>query len=261
MVDFQGVSRLYVRRGGGAAVHALRDVTFQVAAGELVLVTGPTGAGKSTVLRLICGEERPSEGRLVVDGEDVPTLGRRGRARLRRRLGVVLEDSQLLGDRTVLGNVALVLWALGGGLRAARARALESLEEAGLASRASAFPRELTASERQRLLIARALAGDPCLLLVDEPTAGLDAEATRAVVAMFRDARDQGTTVVVASQLSALAVVLGARTLVLEEGRLRPGPVVAVDRVAPAPPSPPSRTDARPGVGEGSEKEAPKVRG
>src|SRR5262245_44235554 len=199
MVDFQGVSRLYARRAGSPAVHALHDASFQVAPGELVLVTGPTGAGKSTVLRLISGEERPSAGRLVVDGENVARLGRRGLARLRRRLGIVPAAGRLLWDRTALGNVALVLSALGAGPRAARERALESLEEAGLAPKAKALPRELTAGERQRLLIARALAGDPALLLADEPTATLDAEATRAVVALFRDAREQGTTVVIAS--------------------------------------------------------------
>jgi cell division transport system ATP-binding protein len=259
MVDFQGVSRLYARRAGGAVVHALRDATFQVAPGELVLVTGPTGAGKSTVLRLICGEERPSEGRLVVDGDDVATLGRRGLARLRRRLGIVPAAGRLLGDRTVLGNVALVLSALGAGPRHARARALEALEEAGLATRAKALPRELTAGELQRLLIARALAVDPCLLLADEPTAALDAEATRAVGAVLRDARDQGVTVVVASQLSALAAELGARTLVLDEGRLRADLPAPPDRVPPTPPSPPPAAGRR--VGQRGESEAPSTRG
>jgi len=264
MVDFQGVSRLYAHRAGGPVVRALRDVSFQVTPGELVLVTGPSGAGKSTVLRLICGEERPSQGRLVVDGEDVGALGRRGLARLRRRLGVVPADGRLLGDRTILGNIALVLRALGAGRRDARTRALESLEEAGLASRVKAFPRELTAGERQRLLIARALAGDPCLLLADEPTAALDGVAARAVVDLLRGARDGGTTVVVASQVSALATELGARTLVLEEGRLCAEPAVTANRVPPTPPSPQPKAEGRPTVGQGGGgggREVPNTRG
>lgn len=224
MVEFRGVSKLYVPRAGGPVIRALTEASFQVAQGEVVVLAGPAGAGKSTVLRLVAGEERPSQGRLLVDGEDVGALGRRGVARLRRRLGVVSQDPRLLGDHTVFGNVALVLRALGASLREARARAREALREAGLAARANAFPGELTAAERRRLALARALAGGPRLLLVDEPTAGLDATATAGIVELLRGARARGTTVLVATQADGLARALGARTLVLGDGRLRDGP-------------------------------------
>src|SRR5262245_54380409 len=223
MVDFRGVSKLYVRRGGGPAVHALSDATFEVTRGELVLVTGPSGAGKSTLIMLACGEERPSQGQVFIDGEDVGALGRRGLARLRRRLGIAPQDGRLLAERTVLANVAFVLHALGARRRDAHTRGLEALRDAGLVAKASAFPRELTAGERQRLVIARALASAPDLLLADEPTAALDAAAAREVVDLLRSARDRGAAVLVASQASGLAAELGARTLVLEQGRLRAG--------------------------------------
>jgi ABC-type methionine transport system ATPase subunit len=108
MVEFRAVSKLYVRRTGGPAVTALADCSLQVAAGEAVVVSGPPGAGKSTLLRLAAGEERPTQGRLLVDGDDAGSLGRRGLARLRRRLGLLLAEPGLLADRTALDNVALV---------------------------------------------------------------------------------------------------------------------------------------------------------
>src|SRR5512132_2749827 len=109
MVEFRGVSKVYMRRAGGAVVHALADATFEVGAGEIVVLSGPTGSGKSTVLRLATGQERPSEGRVLVDGAHVGALGRRALAGLRRGLGILPAESLLLPDRTVFGNVALVL--------------------------------------------------------------------------------------------------------------------------------------------------------
>lgn len=223
MVEFRAVSKLYVPRTGGPVVRALVDASFLIAPGEMVVLTGPAGAGKSTVLRLVAGEERASQGRLVVDGEDVGALGRLRLARLRRRLGIVPREPRLLADRTAYGNVALVLHALGASRRDGRAGALRALRDAGLASRVNAHPDELTAGERRRLLLARALAGAPRLLLADEPAAGLDAAARRAVVELLRAARDRGTTVLVTAPPDGLAGELGARTLWLEDGRLRGG--------------------------------------
>src|SRR5581483_8664441 len=128
MVEFRGVSKLYVRRGG-PVVAALSAVAFDVAPRELVVVAGPPGAGKSTLLRLAAGEERPTQGRVVVDGDDVGRLGRRGVARLRRRLGILPAEPRLLADRSVLANVALVLRARGASRRAARAGAAAALRE------------------------------------------------------------------------------------------------------------------------------------
>ncbi len=225
MVELRGVSKVYVPRPGGRAIQALTDVSFQVAAGELVVLSGPTGCGKSTVLRLLCGEERASQGAILVNGEDVGALPRRGVARLRRRLGVVPQEARLLGDRTVFGNVAVVLRALGASRRDARARALAALREAGLAGRANAFPRELAAGERQRLLVARALAGVPALLLADEPLmafgGALDGPAAQEVFDLLRGAQARGATVLVATQAAGLADALKARPVFLDGGRVR----------------------------------------
>jgi cell division transport system ATP-binding protein len=225
MVEFRAVSKLYARRAGGPVVPALSDATFRVEPGELVVLAGPSGAGKSTVLRLASGLERPSAGRLVVDGEDLDTLGRRGLLRLRRRLGIVPQEPGLLDERTAFGNLTLVLRALGASRGEARRRSLRALREVGLAARANAFPGELTASERCRLALARALAGGPRLLLVDEPTTGLDHAAVREVLEVLRAAHARGTTVLVAAGAPGLAGELGARALFLAEGRLRGGTV------------------------------------
>ncbi len=221
MVEFRGVSKVYIRRAGGPVVHALADATFAVGPGDIVVLSGPTGSGKSTLLRLVAGEERASQGCVVVDGEDVATLGRRGLARLRRRLGIVPAEPRLLSDRTAFGNVALVLRALGASRRTARANGLAALREAGLAAKANAFPSELTVAERRRLCLARALAGGPRLLLADEPAAGLDEPAAQEVVDLLRRAHGQGATLLVATRAAGLAADLGARALTVEGGRVR----------------------------------------
>ena len=223
VVELRGVSKVYVRRGGGR-VQALRGASLHVGAGELVVLAGPSGAGKSTLLRLLTGEERPTEGRVRMDGEDIGTL-RRGRlARLRRQMGVVPQEPRLVADRSALGNVTLVLRALGMAAAEARARSLEALRDAGLAACATAFPGELAAGERRRLVLARAVAPAPRLLLADEPTAMLDEVATREVAELLRAVQAGGTTVVVATRDPALAAALKARVLSVEGGRVSEGP-------------------------------------
>lgn len=223
MIEIRGVSKAYGRRGGGG-VKALRDASVQVGAGELVVLVGPSGAGKSTLLRLVTGEERPTGGSVLVDGEDVGAL-RRGRlARLRRQMGVVPQEPRFADDRTALGNVTLVLRALGMPTAEARARGLEALRDVGLAARATAFPHELAAGERRRLALARAVAPVPRLLLADEPTAMLDEVAAREVAELLRAVQAGGATVVVATRDPAFAAALKARVLTVEGGRVSEAP-------------------------------------
>jgi ABC-type ATPase involved in cell division len=219
MVEFQRVSKLY-RRRGGAAVPALVDITASIGAGELVVVTGPTGAGKSTLLRLVYGAERPSRGVVRVDGEDVAGLGWRGRARLRRRLGVVPQGGGLLAERTVLGNLTVALQALGVPRAEIVARARQTLGAAGLGEALRARPGELSGGERERLALARALVGAPRLLVLDEPVPTLAGAALAGVAGLVRAARSAGATVLVATQCGELAAGLGGRRLRLEAGRL-----------------------------------------
>jgi cell division transport system ATP-binding protein len=221
MLEFRGVSKVYGRAAGGR-VEALVDVSFEVKPAELAVLVGPGGSGKSTLLRLVTGEERPTRGCVLVDGVEVGTLGGRGLARLRRGLGVLAEDGVLLPDRTALGNVTLILRALGAGRAVARERALAALVEVGLGPARNALPQELAAGERRRVLLARALAPRPRLLLADEPTAQLDATDAGLVVALLRSLPGRGTTCLVATQEPDLARALESRVLTLAAGRLRP---------------------------------------
>lgn len=220
MVELRGVSKVYTRAAGGR-VEALVDASVQIGPGEVAVVSGPSGSGKSTLIRLLYGEERPSQGTVLVAGASVGTLGRGHLARLRRRLGVIPQDRRLLADRTVFGNVTFVLRALGIPRRQVRPRALEALREVGLAAKPTALPAELAQGERQRLLLARALAMAPSLLLADEPTDMLDDVAAGEVLALLRAVHARGTTVVVASHVPGLATQLGGHSLILEGGRLR----------------------------------------
>jgi cell division transport system ATP-binding protein len=221
MLELRSVSKVYGRAAGGR-VEALADLTFEVKPTELAVVVGPVGAGKSTLLRLVTGEERPTRGAVLVDGAEVGTLGARGLARLRRSLGVVSQDGQLLPDRTALGNLTFVLRALGAGRAEARDRALAALVEVGLGPVRNALPHELAAGERRRVLLARAVATRPRLLLADEPTAMLDAPAAAVVGALLRSLPPRGTTCVVTTQSVELARALEGRVLQLAAGRLRP---------------------------------------
>jgi cell division transport system ATP-binding protein len=221
MVAFHGVSKVYAR-ARGRRVQALAGVSFELQAGELGVLVGPAGAGKSTVLRLITGEERPTRGEVVVDGVDVASLGSRGLARLRRFIGVVPHRGVLIEDRTALGNVAFVLRALGAGPAGARRDARQALAEVGLDGARGALARELSETERRRLLLARALATDPRLLLADEPTTGLEPAARTELAAVLRAAHRRGITCLVATQAGDLAAALAGRALRLEAGRLRP---------------------------------------
>ncbi|HWC03400.1 MAG TPA: ATP-binding cassette domain-containing protein [Methylomirabilota bacterium] len=226
MLELRGVSKVY-RRAAGGRVEALADLSFEVKPTELAVLVGPGGAGKSTLLRLITGEERPTRGVVLVAGTDVGALGARGLARLRRSLGVVSPGGRLLADRTALGNLTFVLRALGTGSSEARERALAALTEVGLGAARSALPHELAAGECHRVMLARALATRPRLLLADEPTAILDAAAAAMVVTVLRGLSLRGTTCLVATRAVEVARALEGRTLELTAGRLRPegGPV------------------------------------
>lgn len=218
MIELQGVWKTYAV--GPVQVHALSDVSFRVSRGEFVILTGPSGAGKTTLLRLFYGEERPSEGDVVVLDEDVPALGRSGLATLRRSIGVVFQDARLLPGRTVYENIAFVLRALGTPRGEITTRVFDALRAVGLSSRARSYPAQLSQGEAQRAALARAIVRKPPLLLADEPTGNLDEAMAAEIHDVIKEIWAAGTTVVLATHQSRLAAVLRRRTLVLKGGRL-----------------------------------------
>lgn len=222
MVEFSHVSKVYARAGGGT-VSALADVTFTVGKGEMVCLVGPSGAGKTTALRLVYGEEVPTDGEVVVAGEDLSQLGSGALRHLRRRIGIVFQDGRLLADRTVAGNVAFVLRVLGTPRSEVRERVSEALQSVGLQRRPNARPVELSAEGRQRVAIARALVADPLLLVADEPTGPLDERAAGEILELLKGVQARGTTVLLATHHRAVAERLRCRILRIENGRVKEG--------------------------------------
>jgi len=199
---------------------ALKDVTLQVAKGEFVFLTGHSGAGKSTILKLVYAEERPTSGEVKVSGVNVTQLRPRDVPLLRRRLGIVFQDFRLLEDRTAEENVAFALEVTGARESAIPARVMRVLSQVGQAAKAHAYPRELSGGEQQRVTIARALVNEPTVLLADEPTGNLDERASRGVFQLLRDINASGTAVVMATHNLELVRQTSYRVVELQHGAM-----------------------------------------
>src|SRR5256884_2597024 len=190
MIKFTNVFKAFPKGG-----LALKDVSFHIAKGEFVFLTGHSGAGKSTVLKLIYAEEPATSGEVRVSGFNLAEARRKDIPRLRRRLGIVFQDFRLLEDRTAEENVAFALEVTGARRASIPARVMRVLTQVGLAAKAQAYPRELSGGEQQRVAIARALVNEPTVLLADEPTGNLDERATRGGFQLLRDINASGTAV------------------------------------------------------------------
>jgi len=219
VLALRDVSRRY-DDGAAAEVAALSSVTFSVAAGELVAVMGPSGSGKSTLLQLAGGLDRPTSGRVIVDGQDLAELAPRRLAALRRRrVGYVFQRLNLIPSLTALENVMLPLELDGSGAKAARAAAAAALEEAGFSGAASRHPDDLSGGEQQRVAIARAIVGERALLLADEPTGALDTVAGEAILELLSARRDAGAAVVLVTHEPRFAG-WADRVVFLRDGRI-----------------------------------------
>ncbi len=216
MIRFTKVSKQYANSGDSI----LRDVGFHVPRGEFVFLTGHSGAGKSTILKLMYAQERPSSGDVRVAGFAIGTLGRDDVPRLRRKLGIVFQDFGLLEDRTAAENIAFALEVTGARADVIPNRVRRVLDQVGLATKAGSFPRELSGGEQQRVAIARALVNDPPVLLADEPTGNLDERATRGIYQLLCDINTAGTVVVMATHDLDLVRSAGHRVIELRDGML-----------------------------------------
>jgi cell division transport system ATP-binding protein len=199
---------------------AVKELSFRIAKGEFAFLTGHSGAGKSTILKLISADLRPTHGELKVSGFSIGDLAAREVPKLRRRLGIVFQDFRLLQDRTAEENIAFALEVTGARPDTIPTRVHRVLTQVGLASRGRAYPTELSGGEQQRVGIARALVNDPPILLADEPTGNLDERASRGVFQLLRDINAGGTCVVLATHELALVRQTQYRVLELREGAL-----------------------------------------
>ena len=220
--------RLARRYGAGeAAVDALREASFAIAEGEFVAIMGPSGSGKSTLMHLIGLLDRPTSGRLSLLGQDTTRLGHDALALLRnRRIGFLFQAYNLLPRSTTAENVELPLLYAGLDRRERRLKARAALEAVGLAHRADHWPSELSGGEQQRAAIARALVGDPTLILADEPTGALDSKSGLRILAAFQVLNRAGRTIVMVTHDAHVA--RHARRVL----RLRDGELVGDERVA-----------------------------
>ena len=215
ILRLSGVTKEYPRSGV-----AVKNISFEVSKGEFVFLVGHSGAGKSTLLKLLSMSERPTKGEVKISGYSSATLKPRELPQLRRRLGIVFQDFRLLPDRTAEQNIAFALEVIGTPRASIAPRVARLLTQVGLASKATAFPHELSGGEQQRVAIARALANDPFVLLADEPTGNLDDRATHAVYLLLREINASGTAVIMATHDVALIQRAGMRFLELEQGEL-----------------------------------------
>jgi len=209
---------------GAETIHILRGLSFRIAAGEWVALTGPSGSGKSTLLGILAGLDTPSSGSVRLDGEEIGDLPERRLARLRnRKIGVVFQSFNLIGSLTALENVEAPLHVHASQSRA-REAAVEMLERVGLADRLRHRPHQLSGGQQQRVAIARALATRPSILVADEPTGNLDSTTGRLVLDLLADLRTElGLTLVVATHDPDVAS-RADRILHLVDGRLSPAP-------------------------------------
>ena len=216
MITLDRVGKRYT---GGQ--QALANLSFSLERGELAFITGHSGAGKSTLLKLILGIERPSGGRLIVNGADLGAMTAKDLPAHRRQIGTVFQDHQLLNDRSVFDNVALPLEISGFDRRDSQRRVRAAPATVGLLSKETLNPAALSGGEQQRVGIARAVVNTPKLILADEPTGNLDPALSAEIMEVFARFMSVGVTLLVASHDTALIESLGYRTLTLEQGKLK----------------------------------------
>ncbi|HEX4240929.1 MAG TPA: cell division ATP-binding protein FtsE [Steroidobacteraceae bacterium] len=199
---------------------ALAGVSFKIERGEMVFLTGHSGAGKSSILKLVALIERPTRGHVLVHGQSTGALGARSIPAFRRKLGVVFQDHKLLNDRPVSDNVALPLIITGLPRREVDKRMRAALDQVGLLGKEKLKPLELSTGEQQRVGIARAIVAKPDLLIADEPTGNLDPDLALEIMKLFKRFNEVGVTVVIASHDVHLIEHVGARRIVLADGRV-----------------------------------------
>ncbi|MBU2865051.1 cell division ATP-binding protein FtsE [Reinekea marina] len=219
MIHFDQVSKRY---DGG--FEALSSVSCSIEKGEMVFLTGHSGAGKSTFLNLLTAIEKPSSGQIRVDGQQLNTLTKRDIAFYRRKVGIVHQDHQLIMDQSVFNNVAQPLLIAGEAPNEVKRRVRAALDKVGLLSKEKFNPVQLSGGEQQRVGIARAVVKKPDLILADEPTGNLDPELSRDIMNLFRQFNEVGTTVLIASHDLGLIARLDYRVLSLNQGKLLASP-------------------------------------
>lgn len=215
MIFLSNVSKEYKKTG----VRALNNITIHIKEGEFVYIIGPTGSGKSTLIKLLDGEEIPDSGRVEVAGVNVGKLKHRQVPFYRRKIGVVFQDFRLLPKLTVFENIAFALEVVGKNRREIRARVREVLRLVDLESKAKSLPSELSGGQQQRVVIGRAIANSPKVLIADEPTGNLDPDKSKEIIQLLEKINEEeGTTILMVTHDSNIVDTIKKRTIALESG-------------------------------------------
>ena len=199
---------------------ALIDITLDISKNDFVFITGPSGAGKTTLLKLLYLAESVSEGQVLIDGMNLSRVPRKRIPFLRRKFGIIFQDYKLIASRTVFENVSLVLEASGKKRRLIQKKVRSVLRLVGMEDRQNALPPSLSGGEQQRIAVARAIVGDPKIILADEPTGSLDDDSANIIMDLLNGVHIRGTTVVIATHDKDLIKKTGGRVLLLRQGRL-----------------------------------------
>lgn len=215
LISFRNVSKIY-----GDGTHALDDISFTVSSGEFVFLVGPSGVGKTTILRLLIRHLLPTTGKIHIDEVEVTKLPRSRIPKLRRKVGMIFQDFKILFDKTVAENVAIALEILGNTRGEIDKKVTEVLHLVGLDDKTNYFPIQLSAGELQRAAIARAIVGGPRVLLADEPTGNLDPATSWEILKILNEVNKLGTTIVMATHNVDIVNSMKKRVISMKKGKI-----------------------------------------
>lgn len=218
MISFQKVTKIY--HSDGRSITALKDVSFEIKPKEFVSIVGRSGAGKTTLFRLLMAEEKPTEGSILFEGQDVHRISSGRLPFIRRKIGAIFQDYKLLSSKTAYGNITYIMEVMGASDKEIKSTVPQVLELVGLDQRANNFPEELSGGEKQRVAIARAMVHRPDVILADEPTGNLDPIHTQEIIRLLTKINEMGTTVVLATHNKEIVNGLKKRVVTLEWGQI-----------------------------------------
>ncbi|MDD2979493.1 MAG: cell division ATP-binding protein FtsE [Hespellia sp.] len=213
MIELKDVTKEYSK-----GIAALNGVSVTIEQGEFVFVVGDSGSGKSTLIKLIMKELDPTEGTIVVNGQDLKRMRHRNIAKFRRGIGVVFQDFRLLKDRNIYENIAFALRVTETSTRVIKRKVPAALSLVGLAQKYKSFPKELSGGEQQRVAIARAIVNEPAILLADEPTGNLDPTNSWEIMSLLKEANERGTTVLVVTHNQEIVNEMNERVITMKQG-------------------------------------------